>query len=434
MPIPKPRAGEQQDKFISRCIKQLKKIDPNRPQKQIIAICYDSWKRKKEGKMKDYILNYVVPIKETFRENDDFLIRGIAINETVTRNGIKYVAEELEKSAVTLKNKPILKDHVNSVDSIIGKVVNAIYDKNIRGITFEGKVMDKDIRNKIEKGLITSVSVGAMVKNLAEEKLDNDEKVLKAQGIDFVELSLVAVPADPNAGFAKAIAEAYKIKEDEEEDDDIMITEAVWDTKYINDLPDAAFAYIAPGGEKDKEGKTKPRSLRYLPHHTANVKSGAENNTVDIPHLRNALARAPQAKIPPAAKKSAIAHLEKHAKALLKTKKEEEYDNDLMEIKSLLDMIEKIKEVEKMEEEKNQVPEQPKEEVKKELKEEAPKEEPKEETKTEEPKEKPKEPETKGEVGEPKEETTEEKTNYILERMNGGYALYKKPNEKGIYE
>lgn len=49
----------------------------------------------------------------------------------------------------------------------------------------------------------------------------------------------------------------------------------------INDLPDSAFAYIEPGGHKDDEGKTVPRSLRHFPIH-------------DAAHVRNALARAPQ--------------------------------------------------------------------------------------------------------------------------------------------
>jgi hypothetical protein len=46
----------------------------------------------------------------------------------------------------------------------------------------------------------------------------------------------------------------------------------------INDLPDRAFAYIEPGGDKDDQGKTTPRSLRHFPVH-------------DAPHVRNALAR-----------------------------------------------------------------------------------------------------------------------------------------------
>ncbi|MER6350663.1 hypothetical protein ABT186_02105 [Streptomyces sp. NPDC001634] len=52
-------------------------------------------------------------------------------------------------------------------------------------------------------------------------------------------------------------------------------------TASTNDLPDSAFAYIEPGGKKDDEGKTVPRSLRHFP-------------IDDEAHVRNALSRAPQ--------------------------------------------------------------------------------------------------------------------------------------------
>jgi hypothetical protein len=69
----------------------------------------------------------------------------------------------------------------------------------------------------------------------------------------------------------------------------ITIDDAVWSTAYVNNLPDSAFFYIETGGEKDEEGKTKPRSLRHLPYKD-------ETGKVDLPHLRNAIARAPQVK------------------------------------------------------------------------------------------------------------------------------------------
>ncbi len=69
------------------------------------------------------------------------------------------------------------------------------------------------------------------------------------------------------------------------------LLKAVWTTAYVNDLPDGAFLHIESGGEKDSEGKTTPRSLRHFPYKDA---SGA----VDLPHLRNALARIPQSNLP----------------------------------------------------------------------------------------------------------------------------------------
>jgi hypothetical protein len=70
---------------------------------------------------------------------------------------------------------------------------------------------------------------------------------------------------------------------------------AAWTTAYVNGLPDGAFLYVAPGGTKDGEGKTVPRSNRMFPY-----KSDA--GAVDLPHLRNALARIPQSNLSQALK------------------------------------------------------------------------------------------------------------------------------------
>ena len=88
---------------------------------------------------------------------------------------------------------------------------------------------------------------------------------------------------------------------------------AKWTTKYINDLPDSAFALIEPGGEKDEEGKTVPRTLRHLPHHKP-------DGSIDLPHLRNAMARCTHIKPVNMPKEEAIrkahAHLLKHYREL----------------------------------------------------------------------------------------------------------------------
>jgi len=74
---------------------------------------------------------------------------------------------------------------------------------------------------------------------------------------------------------------------------------ATWSTKQINDFPDSSFAYVEPGGTKDADGKTEPRSLRHLPYKDA-------DGNVDLPHVRNALARLDQVQNLPDAKKAEI--------------------------------------------------------------------------------------------------------------------------------
>jgi hypothetical protein len=84
---------------------------------------------------------------------------------------------------------------------------------------------------------------------------------------------------------------------------------AKWDTAFINSLPDSAFALIDKGGSKDKEGKTVPRTLRNLPHHDSSGK-------LDLPHLRNAMARVTHTNLSKDQQKQAHDHLLKHYREL----------------------------------------------------------------------------------------------------------------------
>jgi len=78
-------------------------------------------------------------------------------------------------------------------------------------------------------------------------------------------------------------------------------------TANINDLPDSAFAAIEPGGKK-VDGKTEPRSLRHLPFKNA-------DGSVNLPHLRNALARLNQTQISAGLKAEAKRKLEAAARS-----------------------------------------------------------------------------------------------------------------------
>jgi len=158
-------------------------------------------------------------------------------------------------------------------------------------------------------------------KIMDEKTKEEAEKSPKAEVKQ--EVTQPEVKGEPKAEVKEA-PKAEEPKPEAKQEPKPETQEAEWDAAYINDLPDAAFAYIAPGGKKDDQGKTVPRSLRYLPHHNKSVKDPDENDSVDIPHLRNALARVDQTDLPAEAKAKARAHLEKHAKALLASYQNEE--------------------------------------------------------------------------------------------------------------
>ena len=103
-----------------------------------------------------------------------------------------------------------------------------------------------------------------------------------------------------------------------------VFSEAVWSTKLVDSFPDSSFAVVMPGGKKDEEGKTVPRSNRKLPYKDASGK-------VDIPHLRNALARLKQMKgVSDALKAKAQKTLQAAAKKYLKSYQAEAETRDNM--------------------------------------------------------------------------------------------------------
>lgn len=160
---------------------------------------------------KNQILEYFVPIESKATINDEFIIEGIALNETTTSNGHTFLEDELRKSAKTLQNAPLLKDHNNSVDAIVGKVKESSFDEFNKRIPFKAIVKDKKMQDKIKSGLINSVSVGAHVD---PKDIEETEDGIIPHNIIFKELSLVAIPADPGATFTKALNNAYqKFKE-----------------------------------------------------------------------------------------------------------------------------------------------------------------------------------------------------------------------------
>lgn len=78
-----------------------------------------------------------------------------------------------------------------------------------------------------------------------------------------------------------------------------------------NQLPDASFLYVAPGGQLDPEGKTVPRGYRHFPFRGA-------DGTLDAEALAVALTEIPQAKVAGLSEK-ALSGLETRARAFLES-------------------------------------------------------------------------------------------------------------------
>jgi len=347
MPLPKPKHGENEQDYINRCVNFIfdegtlngKPMNPESEddRKQATAACYTQWKNRNKSKTQrkqKKVLRYLkaaewrVPRELDMSTNDGInLIRSTVLVGDGTYNGEFFPAEEIEKAYKSMDNQPFNLDHSDKVEDEIGYVKNTRYDPTtkkmsvqpvINGRLRKAQIAKDYIDNRRMAGRYAEVSVGVYVTPV-EEELDDGEKRIVCRDLEFDHLALVTrgacSPADgAGIGLGKNNnPDKYNTDDSFDEDDNMDEKEfAKWDTKFINDLPDAAFAYIEPGGKKDETGRTVPRSLRHFPHHNMSVKKGSEHNTVDKPHLRNALARAPQS---PFGKK-ALPHLIRHAKAL----------------------------------------------------------------------------------------------------------------------
>ena len=115
-------------------------------------------------------------------------IRGIAITSGMSRNFNVYTPEELQNFANKLVSAPVYVEHV-AVPNAIGKVTKTEWDG--QNLWYEAEVYDDETAEKIRKGLIQHVSVGADYETL--DVLDG--KV--PHGLHNAELSLVAVPGIP---------------------------------------------------------------------------------------------------------------------------------------------------------------------------------------------------------------------------------------------
>ena len=327
---------------------------------------------------------------EKSRDDKGFLhIKGLASDDTLDLDGQICDPAWLEDAmSAWFKTGNVREMHGMSA---VGKATTM--SQAGTGFTIEAKIVDPLAALKTDEGIYGGLSIGikgARIDRSADALKRAPEGVIV--GGRIVEVSLVDLPANPSAvlELVKTVggntvktdalgdiededvdkADAYKpvpYKHDPDEtvqcpkcgrmndtdahycdqcgfkldgatDVEVKSTEgevvkADMTSKEINDLPDSDFAYIEPGGTKDKDGNTIPRSNRHFP-------------IQDAAHVRNALARAPQSpfgkqampKILAAAKKFDI-KVSKGLEAVLNKAAEDDETHDpaqLAEIRSLL--------------------------------------------------------------------------------------------------
>lgn len=186
-------------------------------------------KAKTESKIKtkNILVEYAAPIEavkfvkaEENVPNGAMPIHGVAIKVTTSKNGVRYLPEELRKAAATFIGRPMIKDHEAKMDNVVGRITNAYYVPEKEQVEFDGLVMDKHMQEMVTDGRAREVSIRAGVGSLEEEDL-NGVKAPTARDMSGEEISFVVIPGVEGAGltnsFDGAVCEAYqKLKVTEE--------------------------------------------------------------------------------------------------------------------------------------------------------------------------------------------------------------------------
>jgi hypothetical protein len=117
--------------------------------------------------------------------NKPLRIQGLAMTIGMSRNFNIYTPEELASFADKLVDAPVYLEHVTAQDAV-GKVTETHWDG--QNLQYTAEIYDEDTADKIRKGLIQHVSVGAdyQTVDLVNGKVPH--------GLYNAELSLVAVP------------------------------------------------------------------------------------------------------------------------------------------------------------------------------------------------------------------------------------------------
>ncbi|MCW3998739.1 MAG: hypothetical protein NWE93_00685 [Candidatus Bathyarchaeota archaeon] len=117
-------------------------------------------------------------------------ISGLAMTVGMSRNFNIYTAEELQSFAEKLTGAPIYLEHVTAQDAV-GKVTKTQWDG--QNLLYEAEIYDEAVAEKVRRGLIRHVSVGADYQSVDVV----NGKV--PHGLCNAEMSLVAVPGVANA-------------------------------------------------------------------------------------------------------------------------------------------------------------------------------------------------------------------------------------------
>jgi len=150
-------------------------------------------------------------LNDSYREN---MVDVVFATSTPVRrfdwNENRYFNEVLDISAESMdmsrlaSGAPVLRNHLNSLESVIGVVERAWIDNEKREaratLKLSEESRDAEIISKVKKGIIRNLSVGYKVDQYTVKRTEEEIPEYVATRWTPMEISFVAVPADYNSG------------------------------------------------------------------------------------------------------------------------------------------------------------------------------------------------------------------------------------------
>lgn len=215
-------------------------------------------------------------------------LNGIPMAWAIVKQGGPVSTENIEKFAENVRDgvDPATRADFHDVDSFY-YIPLELTEEFTAPIILKSQNATVDLAVDIAKSMVDPRAFAENPSIVELASVPDEELLLIRGGL----VDLVSNEAD-NEVLLDKVRAAHELVAGELRKRGVMPTEkAVWSTAFINDLPDSSFLFIESGGKKDSDGKTVPRSLRHFP-----VKD--QNGKIDLPHLRNAIARIPQSNAP----------------------------------------------------------------------------------------------------------------------------------------
>lgn len=211
MPIPKPKAGESQDDFVSRCMENdtMKEEYPDKDQR--LAICHSQWEKKEDS------------LRETRSTNTwmlDTEMRVIKIGDAPVLEGYAAKFDKLSDDLMGFKEKikpgafkaTIKKDDIRALwdhDSkyVLGRnrAKTLELEEDDVGLRMRALPPDtqwaKDLMKSVDRGDISQMSFGFITLSDTWEKKDG-ENIRILEKVSLFDVSVVTYPAYPDTSVA----------------------------------------------------------------------------------------------------------------------------------------------------------------------------------------------------------------------------------------